>query len=154
MAGATGPSGEEMDLYAGDTSWLDTAGRLLMVAFFLAVGLRNLQRQHIDDHVKRLTNFKAPFPVLTFWTGQGMELVGCALVLLNWHAAIGVLLLLVFTIVASALLLRFWEVQDRCVPACRTACRQCGRRRRPVAAVAARALIRIAKRAKQKGGRP
>ncbi|MFZ3353920.1 MAG: DoxX family membrane protein [Xanthobacteraceae bacterium] len=98
-------------MYAGDTSWLETAGRLLMVAFFLAVGLRNLQRQHIDDHVKRLTNFMAPFPVLTFWTGQGMELVGCALVLLNWHAAIGVLLLLVFTIVASALLLRFWEVQ-------------------------------------------
>ncbi len=98
-------------MYAGDASWLDTAGRLLMVAFFLAVGLRNLRRQHTDDHVKRLTNFKAPFPVLTFWTGQGMEFVGCALVLLNWHAAIGVLLLLVFTIVASALLLRFWEVQ-------------------------------------------
>jgi putative oxidoreductase len=105
------PALGESDMYAGDASLLDTAGRLLMVAFFLAVGLRNLQRQHIDDHVKRLTNFKAPFPVLTFWTGQGMEFVGCALVLLNWHAAIGVLLLLVFTIVASALLLRFWEVQ-------------------------------------------
>lgn len=98
-------------MYAGDASWLDTAGRLLMVAFFLAVGFRNLQKQHIDDHVKRLTNFKAPFPLATFWTGQGMEFVGCALVLFNWHPAIGVLLLLVFTIVASGLLLRFWEVQ-------------------------------------------
>ena len=27
-------------MYAGDASWLDTAGRLLMVAFFLAVGLQ------------------------------------------------------------------------------------------------------------------
>lgn len=98
-------------MYAGDASWLDTAGRLLMVAFFLAVGIRNLQKQHIDDHVKRLTNFKAPFPLATFWIGQGMEFVGCALVLFNWHPAIGVLLLLVFTIVASGLLLRFWEVQ-------------------------------------------
>ncbi len=98
-------------MYMQDTSWLDTAGRLLMVAFFLAVGLRNLQRHHIDDHVKRLTNFKAPFPVLTFWTGQAMEFVGCALVLVNWHPAIGVGLLLVFTVVASALLLRFWEVE-------------------------------------------
>ena len=49
-------------MYVGDASWLATAGRLLLVAFFLAVGIRNLQRHHIDDHVKRLTNFKAPFP--------------------------------------------------------------------------------------------
>jgi putative oxidoreductase len=97
-------------MYPQDASWLDTAGRLLMVAFFLAVGLRNLQKVHIDDHVARLTKFKAPFPQVTFWVGQTMEFVGCALVLLNWHPAIGVGLLLVFTVVASALLLRFWEV--------------------------------------------
>ena len=66
-----------------DASWLDTAGRLLLVAFFLAVGIRNLQRQHVDDHVKRLTNFKTPFPKMTFWIGQSMEFAGCALVLLE-----------------------------------------------------------------------
>jgi putative oxidoreductase len=98
-------------MYYQDASWLDTAGRLLLVAFFLAVGIRNLQRQHVDDHIKRLTNFRTPFPKMTFWIGQSMEFAGCALVLLNWHPAIGVLLLLVFTIVASALLLRFWEVE-------------------------------------------
>ena len=98
-------------MYYQDASWLDTAGRLLMVAFFLAVGLRNLQKVHVEDHVKRLTNFKAPFPRLTFWVGQAMEFVGCALVLFNWYPAVGVVLLLVFTIVASGLLLRFWEVE-------------------------------------------
>jgi putative oxidoreductase len=98
-------------MYYQDASWLDTAGRLLMVAFFLAVGLRNLQKVHIEDHVKRLTNFKAPFPRITFWVGQAMEFVGCALVLFNWYPAVGVVLLLVFTVVASALLLRFWEVE-------------------------------------------
>ena len=98
-------------MYYQDATWLDTAGRLLMVAFFLAVGLRNLQKVHIDDHVARLTKFKAPFPKVTFWVGQTMEFVGCALVLLNWYPAVGVALLLVFTVVASALLLRFWEVE-------------------------------------------
>ena len=98
-------------MYYQDASWLDTAGRLLIVAFFLAVGLRNLQKVHIEDHVKRLTTFKAPFPKLTFWIGQAMEFVGCALVLFNWHPAVGVVLLLVFTVVASGLLLRFWEVE-------------------------------------------
>jgi putative oxidoreductase len=98
-------------MYYQDASWLDTAGRLLMVAFFLAVGLRNLQKVHIEDHVKRLTNFKAPFPRITFWIDQAMEFIGCALVLFNWYPAVGVVLLLVFTIVASGLLLRFWEVE-------------------------------------------
>jgi putative oxidoreductase len=98
-------------MYYQDASWLDTAGRLLIVAFFLAVGIRNLQKHHIEDHINRLAKFKAPFPALTFWVGQTMEFVGCALVLVNWHPAVGVVLLLVFTVVASALLLRFWEVE-------------------------------------------
>ena len=98
-------------MYMQDTSWLDTAGRLLLIAFFLAVGIRNLQRTHIEDHVKRLSNAKTPFPRAAFWIGQGMEFAGCALVLVNWHPAVGVTLLLIFTIVASALLLRFWEAQ-------------------------------------------
>jgi len=98
-------------MYPGDASWLDTAGRLLLIAFFLLVGIRNLQAHHVEDHVKRLTNFKAPLPRVTFWVGQSIEFIGCALVLFNWHVAIGVLLLLFFTIVASTLLLRFWEVE-------------------------------------------
>jgi putative oxidoreductase len=99
-------------MYVQDASWLDTAGRLLLVTFFLAVGIRNLQSHHIEDHVKRLTHFGAPLPRQTFWVGQTMEFIGCALVLFNWHAAIGVVLLIVFTVLASALLLRFWEVEN------------------------------------------
>lgn len=95
----------------GDTL-LETAGRLLIVAFFLAVGIRNLQKVHVEDHIRRLTIARTPFPTLAFWIGQTIELVGCALVLLNWHPAIGVLLLLLFTVLASLLLLRFWEADD------------------------------------------
>ena len=101
-----------MGLYPGDASWLDTLGRLLIVAFFLIVTARNLQRHHIEDHIKRLTIFKAPAPTVTFWAGTALELVGCALVLFNWYPAIGVLCLIVFTILATALLLRFWEMDD------------------------------------------
>ena len=97
-------------LYPNDASLLDTAGRLLIVALFLIIGIRNLQKFHVDDHIARLAKFKAPFPKVTFWVGQTMEFVGCAMILLNWHADIGVILLIVFTVVASLLLLRFWEV--------------------------------------------
>jgi len=97
-------------LYPNDASLLDSAGRLLIVALFLIIGVRNLQKFHVDDHIARLTKFRAPFPKATFWIGQTMLFVGCAMVLLNWHADIGVILLIVFTAVASLLLLRFWEV--------------------------------------------
>src|ERR1044071_4267652 len=103
------PRGKQMaGLYPNDASILDTIGRLLIVALFLIIGIRNLQKFHIDDHVARLKKFGAPLPTATFWVGQAMELVGCAMVLADWHPAIGVILLIVFTVVASLLLLRFW----------------------------------------------
>lgn len=99
-------------LYPNDASWIDTAGRLLLVAFFVIVWLRNLSSHHIEDHVKRLTFFRAPLPRVTFWVGMMIDIVGCALILVNWHAAAGTLLLIVFTVLASLLLLRFWEMDD------------------------------------------
>jgi putative oxidoreductase len=99
-------------LYATDASWLDTAGRLLIVALFVTTGIRNLQKPQIEDHIQRLQIFKAPLPTATFWAGIALEFVGCALVLLDWYPVVGVLCLIVFTVAASALLLRFWEVDD------------------------------------------
>jgi putative oxidoreductase len=99
-------------LYATDASWLDTAGRLLIVALFVITGLRNLQKHHVEDHIQRLTIFKAPLPVATFWTGIALQFVGSVLLLLDWYPAVGALCLIVFTVVAPALLLRFWEVDD------------------------------------------
>jgi len=99
-------------LYANDASWIDTAGRLLIVAFFVIVWLRNLSAPHVEDHVKRLTMAKAPVPRATFWAGMALDAVGCLLILVNWHPAIGALCLVVFTVLASLLLLRFWEMQD------------------------------------------
>ena len=99
-------------LYPNDASIYDSAGRLLMVAFFVIVWLRNLSSHHIEDHVKRLTFFKTPLPRVTFWIGMILDAAGCALVLVNWHPAIGVFCLIVFTVLASLLLLRFWEMDD------------------------------------------
>ena len=99
-------------LYPNDASWIDTAGRLLMVAFFAIVWLRNLASHHVEDHIKRLTFFKCPMPRQAFWAGMILDAAGCILVLINWHPAIGVLCLIVFTVLATLLLLRFWEMDD------------------------------------------
>jgi putative oxidoreductase len=99
-------------LYPNDASIIDTIGRLMIVAFFIIVGVRNLSAHHIEDHVKRLTFFKCPMPRQAFWAGMVLEFVGCALLLINWHPAVGVLCLIVFTVLATLLLLRFWEMED------------------------------------------
>jgi uncharacterized membrane protein YphA (DoxX/SURF4 family) len=101
-----------MQTLYNDPSWLVTIGRWLIVLFFLAVGIRNCFKPQVDDHLHRLKLFHAPFPRQTFWIGQTLEFIGCALVLANWHPAIGVGCLIAFTVLASALLLRFWEVGD------------------------------------------
>jgi len=99
-------------IYSNDASIYDSAGRLLIIAFFVIVWLRNLSSHHIEDHVKRLAFFRAPLPRATFWLGMGLDAVGCGLLLVNWHPAICALCLIVFTVLASLLLLRFWEMDD------------------------------------------
>ena len=95
-----------------DFAWLDTAGTLLIVGFFVIAGLCNLTPARIKDHIDRLAGFGVPFPAAAFWFGIALQFTGCALVLAGWHADIGVLCLIVFTVVANALFHRFWTATD------------------------------------------
>ena len=96
----------------GDVSWLDTAGRLLIVICFLATGVCNLTRARIRDHIERMAAFGTPMPVVAFWFGIGLQFVGCALILFDWHAVIGVYCLVAFTVGATAIFHRFWWMPD------------------------------------------
>ena len=95
-----------------DASLLDTAGRLLIVGFFLAAGLCNLTPARIKDHIDRMAAFHTPFPAAAFWTGIALQFTGCALLLAGWHADLGVVFLIVFTIAATAIFHRFWQMTD------------------------------------------
>jgi putative oxidoreductase len=93
-------------------SWLDAAGRLLIVLFFLVTGASNLTRARIRDHVDRMVAAGTPLPTATFWTGIGLQFVGCALLLANWRPDYGVYCLIVFTVAATLIFHRFWEKPD------------------------------------------
>ena len=95
-----------------DVTWLDFAGKLLIVGFFVIAGLCNLTRDRIKDHIDRLGGFGVPLPAAAFWFGMVLQFTGCALVLAGWHADIGVWFLIVFTVVANAIFHRFWTVSD------------------------------------------
>lgn len=95
-----------------DATWLNAAGKLLIVGFFVAAGLYNLAPARIKDHIERLAEFGVPLPAAAFWFGITLQFTGCALVLAGWHAEVGVLFLIVFTVVANALFHRFWTATD------------------------------------------
>ena len=94
----------------GESSWLDAAGRLLIVFCFLATGLFNLTRARVRDHIERMAAFGTPAPALAFWTGIALQFAGSALLLLDWHAKIGVYCLILFTVAATAIFHRFWRM--------------------------------------------
>ena len=95
-----------------DASWLDTAGRLLIAGFFLVAGLCNLTPAAIRDHIERMAAFGVPLPAAAFWFGIALQFTGIALVLTGWHADVGVILLIVFTIAGNAIFHRYWIVTD------------------------------------------
>jgi len=95
-----------------DASWLDTAGRLIIVFFFLAAGLYNVAPARARDHIERMAALGMPLPAAAFWCGMALKFTGCLLVLTGWRADIGVWCLIVFTVVANAMFHRFWRVTD------------------------------------------
>jgi uncharacterized membrane protein YphA (DoxX/SURF4 family) len=97
-------------MYTG--SWIEVAGRLLLVAFFVAAGLFNLTPARIKDHVDRLAGFGVPLPAAAFWVGIALQFTGCALLLADWHPGIGAGCLIVFTVVANAIFHRYWLLSD------------------------------------------
>ncbi len=95
-----------------DATEFETAGRLLMVSFFLVAGSMNLAPARVKDHVARMAGFGVPAPAVAFWTGMAIQFAGCALLLADWHPEIGAWFLIVFTAVANAVFHRFWLVRD------------------------------------------
>ncbi len=96
----------------GGASGLEVFGRLLIVSLFVVAGLYNLSPARVKDHIGRMQGFGVPLAGAAFWTGMAMDFAGCALVLADWHARIGVMLLIAFTVIAGGMFHRFWTVED------------------------------------------
>ena len=95
-----------------DASMLDTAGRVIIAVFFLWVAITNLSTARIKDHIDRLTLYKAPLPAVLFWIGEALSIVSAVMVLTGWNIKYGVYGLMLFLVLATALLLRFWEAPN------------------------------------------
>lgn len=95
-----------------DAAGLDTAGRLLFVTYFVVAGLCNLAPARVADHIQRMGAAGTPIPAFVHWAGIAVQFTGCALILAGWRAEIGVVCLIAFTIAATAIFHRFWNMTD------------------------------------------
>jgi putative oxidoreductase len=97
-------------MYADHTP-LQAAGQLLLAFAFLATGVRNAGwkfRQHLD----RMAAYGVPQPRLVLIAGFALQFLGAILLAVDLWRALGAALLIVFTVLASAIFHRWWLAPD------------------------------------------
>ena len=95
-----------------DEPILAASGRLLIALYFLVSALLNLTPARIKDHIDRMAGYKTPFPAPAFWIGIAMQFLGATLLIVNWRPDLGVYCLIVFTVAATLIFHRFWNMSD------------------------------------------
>lgn len=97
-------------MYADHTN-LQIAGQLLIAVLFLGTGIINSTTK-VKQHVDRMSAMNIPAPALVLWIGFAMQYVGGFMVALDYKTDIGAMILIFFTLVATALFHRWWIVDD------------------------------------------
>jgi putative oxidoreductase len=94
-----------------DQAPLHVVGQLLIAFLFLGTGIVNVTtkfRQHLD----RMLAVGVPCAKPVLIAGFAMQFVGGLLVAFDWHRALGAAILIVFTVLATAIFHPYWRVED------------------------------------------
>ena len=97
-------------MYA-DHGALQIAGQLLIAILFLGTGVINSTTK-VKQHVDRMAAMGIPRAALVLWCGFLMQYVGGLSIAFDYRTDIGAPILIVFTIIATAMFHRFWELDD------------------------------------------
>lgn len=96
--------------YANHTT-LETIGQLLVANLFLGTLLINATTK-VKQHADRMAAMNVPMPMVALWAGFALQAIGGGMVAADWHTEIGAVILIVFTVLASAIFHRFWLMDD------------------------------------------
>jgi len=97
-------------MYA-DHSALQIAGQLLIAFLFLGTAVINSTTK-VKQHVDRMAAMGIPRAALVLWCGFAMQYVGGLSIAFDYRTDIGAPILIVFTIIATVMFHRFWELED------------------------------------------
>lgn len=95
-------------MYA-DHSIPHAAGQIIIAVYFIWMGLKNIKLW--DMNVNRIKAQGLP-AVPCLLLGFTIQFSGALLLLADWHTSIGAVLLMIFTILATGLHHRFWQMED------------------------------------------
>jgi putative oxidoreductase len=84
-------------------------GQIVIGGFFIVMMIKNFRVW--DYNVARISE-TLPVPRLALVIGFAVQAVGGTLVMLDFRADIGAILLMIFTVAASALFHRYWSMED------------------------------------------
>ncbi len=98
-------------MFYTDHTTPEIVGQLMIATLFLGTLILNAGTKE-QQHVDRMAAMNIPLPRATLWAGFAMQGVGGLMVAIDWHAGTGAIVLIVFTVLASAIFHRFWTVDD------------------------------------------
>lgn len=90
---------------------LHIAGQLLIAFLFLATGIVNVTTK-FQQHLDRMVAVGVPYAKPLLIAGFAMQFGGALLVALDWHRTLGAAILIVFTVLATAIFHQYWRVED------------------------------------------
>ncbi len=97
-------------MYADHTP-LEILGQLFITVLFLGTALIN-STMKVKQHADRMAAQGIPRPYAVLWTGFAMQYAGAVMIGLDVWTEVGAAILIAFTVLASAIFHRFWEVED------------------------------------------
>jgi uncharacterized membrane protein YphA (DoxX/SURF4 family) len=97
-------------MYADHTA-IQIVGQLMLAFTFLGTALINSTTQ-VRQHAERMAAYGIPYPHVCLWIGFAIQYAGSILVALDVWTETGVWLLVLFTVLATAIFHRFWLVDD------------------------------------------
>ena len=92
-------------------SALQISGQLLIAFLFLATGIINAGWK-FQQHLDRMIDAGVPFARPALITGFALQFVGGAMLALDYRVPLAAVILIVFTVVATAIFHRFWLIKD------------------------------------------
>ena len=90
---------------------LEIVAQLMIATLFVGTLLVNATTK-VKQHADRMAAMNVPMPYIALWAGFALQAVGGTMVALDWHTDIGAIILIVFTLLASAIFHRFWLMDD------------------------------------------
>jgi uncharacterized membrane protein YphA (DoxX/SURF4 family) len=93
-----------------DHSLIQTIAHLLVGTTFVSIAVINLFRR--ADVIEEMRGFGVPWPEIALPMGLMSQCLGGLLLIFDFYAGIGALILIGFTVVASCIFLRWWKIKD------------------------------------------